>query len=169
MLGLIGELLVPSRCTAPISTAVGWPSIGTIPITGEGGNPPPAKIDDRSPPQEALFGAAIDPEALNKLTKYPRASPSTLPHDCAEAGNGRLVLNVTMPATMTELVTPCSPVPFAVKSRYQPFLRTLAVDSNDADEQVEPPGLVKFSIVAPSRSIPPILVDAGAVILRLSL
>lgn len=91
-------------------TVTGLPPMGTVPITGEGGNPPPVKVDDRTPPQEPVTPMAPDP--LNRLTQYPRASPKVVAQVPAAAGIGRLVLNVTMPPAMIADVTVCSPWPF---------------------------------------------------------
>ena len=69
--GAIGELAPPPRWMAPINTVVGTPSIGTVPNTGEGGRPPPAKTPYLSvDPQVAdPISEPMAPDALNRFTQ----------------------------------------------------------------------------------------------------
>src|SRR5512140_1347059 len=105
--GEMGEFAPPPRWGAPMTTVVSLPPTGTVASTGEGGKPPPTKIDDRLPPQEAV--TPMEPDPLNRLTKYPRASPNVVAHVPAAAGMGRFVLKVTMPPAIRADVTVCSP------------------------------------------------------------
>src|SRR5438046_10314343 len=63
----------------------------------------------------------MTPEPLNRLTKYPRASPRIVLHAPAAAGMGRLVLNVTNPPAIAADVTDCSPTPCWFRFMNQPF------------------------------------------------
>src|SRR5687768_10866365 len=86
----IEELAPPLRCAPPKSTLVGLPLIGRIAVTGDGGSPPPVKMDEREPPQMPCV--PIAPEALRRFSTYPRASPRFAVHMPAAAGCARLVL-----------------------------------------------------------------------------
>jgi hypothetical protein len=63
----MGELTVGVLWIAPISTVLGVPPTGMVPITGEGGNPPPTNIPERDPPQ--LPPIPIAPDPFNRLRK----------------------------------------------------------------------------------------------------
>src|ERR1700693_4074553 len=105
----ITELGPPFFWIAPSNTVWVCPATTTFARTGEGGNPPPVKVDDWSPPQLPVTPMA--PEPLNIFTIYPRASPSSVVHVPATAGIGRLVLQLTPPPAMMADVTVCSPTP----------------------------------------------------------
>ena len=139
----------------PIGTT--WPSMFTSATTGEGGNPPPAKVPERSPPQ-MLGCTPITPEAFKRFTAYPRASPCGA-HTLGLAGMARLVLNATNPPTITADVTVCSPLvrdpgvqlstapgPQTSRSMNQPDLPAPGMTS-DVEHVV---GAVKSCIVVPS-------------------
>lgn len=64
--GEIAVLAPPDFCAVPIITMVGLPSIGTVTNTGDGGNPPPTKIEDRLPPHTP--DTPMLPEALKSDT-----------------------------------------------------------------------------------------------------
>src|SRR6185295_646093 len=63
----IGELGSPVFCTAPITTVRSSPPMGTVASTGDGGRPPPTKVDERVPPQAPV--TPIAPEALSRFRK----------------------------------------------------------------------------------------------------
>ncbi len=63
----MGELTAPLFCVAPITTVFCAPFTGTKPNTGEGGKPPPTKVEERVPPQPV--DVPIAPEALNKFNQ----------------------------------------------------------------------------------------------------
>jgi len=62
----IEVLAPPPRCTPPIITVTIWSPTGTVPVTGEGGRPPPTKIWERVPPQ--IFSVSDAPEAFSRLS-----------------------------------------------------------------------------------------------------
>src|SRR4029077_7020236 len=95
------------------------PLTSTVASTGDGGSPPPMKVADWSPPQ--LPVTPMEPEPLNRLTKYPRASPSAVLQVPAVAAIARLVLKGNIPPAIAADVTVCSPTPCWFSVRYQPF------------------------------------------------
>ena len=58
--GEIGVLTPPLFCAAPKITVTAFVPIMTVPITGEGGKPPPTKGLPRVPPQFPLTPMAPD-------------------------------------------------------------------------------------------------------------
>src|SRR5687768_9237649 len=131
----------------PISTLIGLlePSgraTGTVPTTGEGGMPPPVKTPERSPPQ--MEPVPITPEALNRFTAYPRASPRLVAQVPGTVGSGRLVLKKMVPPKITDEVTVCSPAP-ALSSMYHPRWPAAITELQSVSD-------VKLVIEAPSRS-----------------
>jgi hypothetical protein len=50
----------------PIITVTGLPSTGTVPVTGEGGSPPPVKIAERDQPHSP--GTPTAPEPFSRFT-----------------------------------------------------------------------------------------------------
>src|SRR5882724_317854 len=109
--GEMGELATPDNCAVPRVTVIACPPTTTFASTGEGGRPPPVNVLDRAPPHDIPF-AAMPPDALNRLSQYPRASPSEVEHEPCAAGMGLLVENATIPAAMMAELTVCSSFPF---------------------------------------------------------
>src|SRR5258708_34604612 len=97
--GEMGELTPPDNCAVPSATVIACPPTTTFASTGEGGSPPPTKIEDRA------ASAPISPDALNRFTQYPRASPSEVEHVPSAAGIARCLDKAPCPATMMAELT----------------------------------------------------------------
>src|SRR6188508_1100500 len=97
----IGELAAPERSMPPIITVTWRPLMGTVPVTGEGGRPPPVKRFDRLPAPHSAFVEPTAPEPFSRLTAYPAALPRSFLHAVALLlVSGKLVLKKTRPPKM---------------------------------------------------------------------
>src|ERR1700682_4315783 len=117
----MGALAPPPRSAAPMTAVTYFPFTWTLASTGDGGSPPAAKSSERTPPQ--VPATLMAPDALSRLSQYPRASPKFAAQVFAGGKNGRLVLNVTIPPAITAEVTVCSPG-FAVAGASTPPRRS---------------------------------------------
>ena len=114
---------LPDLFAQPMHTVCWTPLTTTVETTGDGGNPPPTNTLEREePPHSPVTPIAL--EALSIFTRYPRASPKVVAHDCCD-DIGRLVLNATIPLAMIAVVTVCSPRPG--KSMNHPFADDVGV------------------------------------------